>query len=309
MIVVTGATGFVGQALLPSLRQQGFDVTTLGRRSSGTLPFIEADLSDLSNTEPLLKQAKTVIHCAARVHIMDDNAADPLAAFRHINTTGTLELARQAAAAGVKQFIFLSTIKVLGEETKPGAPFTANSPAQPKDPYSQSKYEAEQGLRKLSEATGMAVTIIRPPLVYGPGVGANFRRLYGWVEKGYPLPFGSLSNKRSMVAVQNLVSLITTCIENPVAYGEDFLVSDDNDVSTAQLVSYMSQSIGKKPNLISVPTACLKALGVIAGKRDVIQRLCGSLQLDITKTKSCLNWSPVVTLQVQLEQMAFPDTK
>jgi nucleoside-diphosphate-sugar epimerase len=235
---------------------------------------------------------------------MNDQAADPLAEFRRINTQGTLELARQAAAAGVKHFIFLSTIKVLGEETQPGQPFTADSPAQPVDPYGQSKHEAEQGLFKLSEETDMAVTVIRPPLVYGPGVGANFRRLYGWVEKGYPLPFGSLNNKRSMVAVQNLVSLITACIHNPAARGQRFLISDDRDVSTAELVRLMSHSIGRKPNLIAVPPVCLKVLGSLTGKRDVVQRLCGSLQVDISTTKACLEWSPVVTLQEQLEQMA-----
>ncbi|MGX5913524.1 UDP-glucose 4-epimerase family protein [Aliidiomarina sp. Khilg15.8] len=304
MIVVTGATGFVGQALLSALQSEGFDVTTLGRRKSGSLPFIEADLNKLHHVEPALSQAETVIHCAARVHIMNDDAADPLAEFRQTNTQGTLELASQAAAAGVQHFIFLSTIKVLGEETEPGTPYNADSPAQPRDPYGQSKYEAEQGLWKLSEATGMSVTVIRPPLVYGPGVGANFLKLYGWVEKGLPLPFGSLNNKRSMVAVQNLVSLIVTCVGNPSACGKHFLVSDDDDVSTAELVRYMSRSMDKEAKLIAVPPVCLKTLGAITGKRDVIQRLCGSLQVDITETKLCLDWRPIVTLPEQLKQMS-----
>lgn len=304
MIVVTGATGFVGQALLPELARKKFNVTALGRRPSGSLPFIEADLNQPGNLTSVLARATTVIHCAARVHVMNDGAADPLAEFRRTNTQGTVELAKQAAAAGVKHFIFLSTIKVLGEETKAGAPFTADSPASPQDHYGKSKYEAEQGLSALSNETGMAVTVIRPPLVYGPGVGANFRRLYSWVEKGYPLPFGSLNNKRSMVAVENLVSLIVTCVNNPAAYGEQFLVSDDNDVSTAELICQMSESLGKKANLLRVPPVCLRTLGIITGKRDIIQRLCGSLQVDITKTRSTLDWSPVITLQAQLKRMS-----
>jgi nucleoside-diphosphate-sugar epimerase len=234
-----------------------------------------------------------IIHCAARVHVMDDSAENPLDEFREVNTYGTLNLAQQAAEAGIKRFIFISSIKVNGESTELGKPFTPNDAHIPRDPYGLSKYEAEVGLRAIAEKTGMEVVIIRPPLVYGPGVKANFASMMKWVNKGIPLPLGGIKeNKRSLVSLDNLVDLILTCIDHPNAANQTFLVSDDNDVSTTQLLTNMASALDVPNRLLPIPSSWFTLAAKLTGKPAISQRLCGSLQVDISKTQEMLNWQP-----------------
>lgn len=303
MVVLTGATGFVGKAVLESLVSEGVQVSVAGRTEVAGVPFVYADFSALGDIRSDLTQVRTIIHCAGRVHIMNETADDPLQAFRSVNTIGTLALAQQAAEAGVKHFIFLSTIKVNGEATQLGKPFTADDQPNPQDPYGQSKLEAEQGLFKLSQETGMQVTVIRPPLVYGPGVGANFAKLFASVQKGTPLPLGAVHNKRSMVAIDNLVSLILTCMRNPASYGKVFLVSDGTDASTRELVIEIQRVLQIKSNLIPLPPIFLKIVGLLTGKSSQIKRLCGSLQVSIESTCETLGWEPPITMHEQLLKM------
>ncbi len=227
------------------------------------------------------------------VHVMNDSSSNPLEDFREVNTHGTLNLAQQAADAGVKRFIFISSIKVNGESTELGLPFKSDDHFIPTDPYGLSKYEAEVGLRKIAEKTGMEVVIIRPPLVYGPGVKANFAAMMKWVNKGLPLPFGGIkNNKRSLVSVDNLVDLIITCIDHPKAVNQTFLVSDDEDLSTSQLLSNMASALNVPNRLLPIPASWLSLVAKLLGKPAIAQRLCGSLQVDISKTKKLLNWRP-----------------
>lgn len=245
-----------------------------------------------------------MVHAAARVHVMDDRASDPLAEFRRINVQGTLNLARQAAAAGVRRFVFISSIKVNGEATKLGIPFSADDIPAPLDPYGVSKMEAEQGLREIAAQTGMEVVIIRPPLVYGPGVKANFRAMMHWLTRGVPLPLGAIHNRRSLVALDNLVDLIVSCLDHPAAANQTFLVSDGEDLSTTQLLRRMGRALGKPVRLIPVPPALIKVGATLMGKRAVAQRLCDSLQVDISKTRQLLGWSPLLSVDEGLKKAA-----
>ncbi len=243
-----------------------------------------------------------VVHCAARVHVMQDDVTDPLQAYREVNVNGTLNLARQAAQAGVGRFVYVSSIKVNGEATQPGRPFTADDVPAPLDPYGVSKLEAEQGLRNIEAQTSMEVVIVRPPLVYGPGVKANFESMMRWVARGIPLPLGAIHNARSMVALDNLVDLLVTCLTHPAAAGKTFLVSDGEDVSTTELLRRTAQTMGKKAFLLPVPASVLELGASLLGKRAVAQRLCGSLQVDIEKTRRLLGWSPPLTLDQGLKK-------
>ena len=245
---------------------------------------------------------EAVVHCAARVHVMNDKAADPLAAFREVNVDGTMNLARQAATAGVKRFIFISSVKVNGEATQPGCPFTEADTPNPQDAYGQSKHEAEQGLRQISADTGMEVVIIRPPLVYGPGVKANFASLMRAVKRGWPLPLGAVHNQRSFVAIDNLVDFIVTCISHPLVANQTFLVSDGHDLSTTDLVRRMALAAGVPSRLIPVPTWAMRAGGALIGKGDAVQRLCGNLQIDISKSHTLLGWTPPVSIEEGLRR-------
>ncbi len=247
---------------------------------------------------------EVVIHAAARVHVMHDESSDPLAEFRKVNVDGTLNLARQAAEAGVGRFIFISSIKVNGEGTPVGVPYVADGQAAPADPYGISKMEAEQGLRALAAETGMEVVIIRPTLVYGPGVKANFLNMMRWLHKGVPLPFGAIYNQRSLVALDNLVDLIVTCIDHPTAANQTFLVSDGEDLSTTELLRRMGVALGKPARLLPVPSRLLEAGAAMLGKQALAQRLCGSLQVDISKTRELLNWSPPVSVDEALRKTA-----
>ena len=236
---------------------------------------------------------------------------DPLTEFRRINVAGTLNLARQAVAAGVRRFVFISSIKVNGEETRPGCPFTAADVPAPQDPYGLSKMEAEQGLLEISRQTGLEVVIIRPPLIYGPGVKANFRSMMKWLSKQIPLPFGSISNYRSLVSRDNLVDLILTCMTHPGAVNQIVLVSDGEDMSTTQLLTRMAGALGVQSRLFPFPTSVLSLCAAAVGKRPVAQRLLGSLQVDISKTREMLGWTPKISVTegLRLTALAYLDSK
>jgi len=294
-ILVTGSSGFVGSYLIKSIETYSH----VAKKLSFTAFLKE------SYDKSLFSNISVVVHCAARVHVMNDKSLDPLSKYRVVNTTGTIHLARAAVKAGVKRFIFVSSIKVNGESTSARRPFTSDDPRSPKDFYGQSKSEAEEQLLGIAKETGLEVVIIRPPLIYGPGVKANFATLLKFVEKGLPLPFGCIkNNKRSLVSVGNLTDLIATCIDHPKASGQVFLVSDDHDVSTASMVTHISRALGKSSKLLTVPLWCYRLFGKLAGKVDAVDRLLGSLQVDITYTKDRLNWAPPITLEDGFKETA-----
>jgi UDP-glucose 4-epimerase len=296
-ILVTGYSGFVGQHLLNVL-QPKYKLNLLGRKDCILGTFFQAELDKNAIYSSALEAVNVVIHCAARVHIMNDTVAEPLMAFREVNTAATLNLAKQAAEAGVKRFIFLSTIKVNGETTTNKAAFTALDALKPADAYGISKAEAEQQLIAVGKQTGMEIVIIRPPLIYGEGVKANFASLLRLVSKGLPLPFRAIKqNKRSLVSVYNLVDLIKVCIEHPNASNQVFLVSDDNDISTAEMVALMAKVQGKHNLALPIPVWCFNLAGKLLNKSAVVDRLTGSLQLDITHTKQTLNWTPPCSVE------------
>lgn len=286
-IFVTGGSGFVGSRLIYQLAAQGCAVTAAVRAPAD---------DGVPNWVDDLAGHAAVIHCAARVHVLDESAADPLAEFRRANVEGTLRLARQAAAAGVRRFVFISSIKVNGEVTAPGRPFTAFDPPAPQGAYGISKLEAEQGLRQLAQQTGMQLVIIRPVLVYGPGVKANFRTMLRWLNRGVPLPLGAIDNRRSLVALDNLVDLVVRCVDHPAAAGETFLVSDAEDLSTSQLLRRLAVAMKRPARLVPVPAVLLKLAAGVLGKRSVTQRLCDSLQVDIVHTCGTLDWNPPVSV-------------
>lgn len=308
-IMVTGGSGFVGRTLLERLHQEGYGLIAPSRAALAQAPVgvvnpLVGGLAADVDWSASLEGAAVVIHSAARVHVMNDTAADPLVEFRKANVDGTLSLARQAAAAGVQRFIFISSIKVNGEGTELGHPYHADDTPDPQDPYGVSKMEAEQGLRALASETGMDVVIIRPVLVYGPGVKANFRSMMSWLRRGIPLPLGATGNKRSLVAVDNLVDLIATCIDHPAAANQTFLVSDGEDLSTTQLLQRMGKALGRPARLLPVPASLLQAGAAMLGRRAIAQRLCGSLQVDIGKTRELLGWAPPVSVDDALRKTA-----
>lgn len=306
-ILVTGASGFVGEAVVfRLLLDKKFIPIAAARgvtRLNGLCAVVPFELTG-SKTLPDLNDVQVVIHAAARVHVMNETAADALTEFRKVNVEGTLRLARRAAKSGVKRFIFISSIKVNGESTVLGKPFKANDFPAPADPYGVSKYEAEEALKQLSLDTGMEVVIIRPPLVYGPGVKANFLSMMRWLERGVPLPLGAIKNRRSLVAIGNLVDLINVCISHPEAAGNTFLVSDGEDLSTSQLLRRMADALGVKPRLLSIPYWVLNLGASLIGRRDLAQRLCGSLQVDINKARDILGWLPVISVDEALRHTA-----
>ncbi|NUP87377.1 MAG: NAD-dependent epimerase/dehydratase family protein [Burkholderiaceae bacterium] len=299
-LVVTGANGFVGSAVLARLLHDAHVAVGAVRRPAGKHPHWAQGpaLGPLADWRPLLDGAGVVIHTAARVHQMNEDAASARAAHSLTNTQGTLALARQAAQAGVGRFIFISTIKVMGERTQ--RPLRASDTPAASDAYAESKLEAERGLEEIGRSTGMEWVIIRPPLVYGPGVGGNFATLMNWVAKGLPLPLGAIHNKRSLVARDNLVDLIATCVDHPAAANRTLLVSDDEDLSTTELIRRLSAALGVRPRLIPVPMPLLDGVGRLLGRRAMIERLCGDLQVDIEDTKRCLGWQPPLDVDTGL---------
>jgi len=309
MILVTGAAGFVGRALCAALVSSHAVRAAVRSVACADLPedieIVARELSQGTDWSGALVGVSAVVHCAARVHIMDDLSADPLAEFRRVNVDGTLSLAKQAAVAGVKRFVFLSSIKVNGEQTQVGAPFIADQQNDPGDPYGVSKMEAEVGLRALAMETGMEVVIIRPPLVYGPGVKANFLAMMRWLKRGIPLPLGAVTgNKRSLVALDNLVDFIITCLDHPAAANQIFLVSDGESLSAATLLRRMGDALGRPARLIPVPVSLLQLGATLLGKRGVAQRLCGSLEVDISKTQELLGWVPPISVDEGLRRTA-----
>lgn len=301
-VLLTGATGFVGKALFERMHRSGLRVRSAGRSDPGFADHIAIPSIDgATDWARALADVAVVVHCAARVHVMDESAADPLAEFRRVNVEGTRALARQAAAAGVRRFIFLSSIKVNGEVTQ-GRPLTPFDQPAPDDPYGVSKLEAEEALRQISAETGMEIVIIRPVLVYGPGVKGNFRSMLSWLAKGMPLPLGAIHNQRSLVSLDNLVSLIVTCLEHPAAANQVFLASDGEDLSTTELLRRLARAIGRPARLLPVPPWALELAAAAVGKRDVARRLCGSLQVDITHTCETLGWRPIQTVDEALRK-------
>ncbi|NUT76983.1 SDR family oxidoreductase [Pseudomonas sp. C1C7] len=305
-ILLTGATGFVGGAILKRLNfESKFPVVVAVRDESRVcvpnVPKVCIEtFDDMTKWEAHLAGCGVVIHSAARVHVMQDVEVDPLAAFRKVNVDGTLNLARQAAAAGVRRFIFISSIKVNGEGTDEGSMYSAEDVPAPVDPYGISKMEAEEGLRQLAKATTMEIVIIRPVLVYGPGVKANFLSMMRWLDRGIPLPFGAIHNSRSLVALGNLVDLILTCIDHPAAANQTFLVSDGEDLSTTVLLSKMAKALNKPARLVPVPAWVLRSGAALLGKKALSQRLCGSLRVDISKTRDLLGWAPPLSVDEAL---------
>ena len=305
VIAITGATGFLGDALLRRLSSQ-YEVVALVRKEpldkiAGVECRICGDLAPTQEWGNLLSRVDAVIHTAARVHVMHERFASDRE-YRRTNVEGTLNLARQAANAGVKRFIFLSSIKVNGEQTPVGQPFSADDTLAPEDAYGISKWEAEQGLQQLASETGMEVVIIRPPLVYGPGVKGNFASMINLVAKGLPLPLGAIHNQRSLVAVDNLVDLIITCIDHPAAVNQVFLAGDGQDLSTTQLLRGVARAMGKPSRLIPVPAFLLMLGATLLGKKAVAQRLLGSLQVDISKARILLGWEPPISLEEGLRR-------
>ncbi len=311
-IFVTGATGFLGGHLIRHLhKEHNYDLSASVRSvSKDTLPEgvkshrVEGMGADTA-WKVALQSVDVVIHCAARVHVMDDTSIDPLAEFRKVNVEGTLRLAREAVEAGVKRFVFISSIKVNGEETLPGTPYTADDTPKPLDPYGVSKMEAERGLMELAKKVDMDVVIIRPVLVYGAGVRANVLTMMRWLSKGIPLPLGAIHNRRSLVALDNLSDLIATCVWHPAAANQVFLVSDGEDLSTTDLLRRMALSLGTSARLLPVPAGLLKIAATLIGKSSFSQRLCGSLQVDISKTRLLLGWSPRVSVDKGLAVTAL----
>ncbi len=305
-LLVTGANGLVGRRLSHRLMREGFGVRAAVRifNSDATLRQYVAvgSINQATDWCQALVDVETVVHCAARVHVMHDTESNPLTAFRAVNVQGTLSLARQAAAAGVKRLVFISSVKVNGECTAPGHAFAETDAPNPQDAYGQSKHEAEQGLRQIAADTGLEVVIIRPPLIYGPGVKANFAALMRAVQKGWPLPLGATHNQRSLVALDNLVDFIIICISHPKAANETFLISDGQDLSTTELVRGLAQAAGVQARLLPVPVWALEWAGRLAGKGDAIQRLCGNLQIDSSKAWHLLGWQPKVSVQEGLRR-------
>lgn len=306
MILITGASGFIGTNLVQRLKDTHQICLVLRKPRINSIfnqqdIVIIPDISATTNWEPYLKNITVVIHLAGRAHIMKDTALSPLAEFRKVNVDLTLNLARQAAAIGVKRFIFLSSIKVNGEATG-NFPYEADGAAAPEDPYGLSKFEAEQGLLDLAKSSLMDVVIIRPPLVYGPGVKGNFARMLTLLEKGLPLPLKSITNKRSLVSVYNLTDFLIRCIDSPQAANQIFLISDNEDLSTTELMTKIASLRGNKLRLLPFPEKLLMLIAQLFSKGDMVGRLCGSLQVDINKNKELLSWLPPFTVDESLKK-------
>lgn len=291
MLLVTGATGFVGAALCAELAQRGIAYRPASRRlMAGHIAMGEIDGE--TDWSEALRRVEAIVHLAARVHVMSRSAAEDGDAFRRVNVAGTLNLARQAARAGVRRFVFLSTIKVNGETTDGRFPFTPDDPPDPHDAYARSKLEAEQGLMALGREGAMEVTVVRPPLVYGPGVKANFAAMMRWVERGVPLPLGAINNRRSLIYVGNLADLLIHATTHPAAANQVFLASDGDDLSTTELLRGLAQAMGKSARLLPVPPPLLAGAAKVVGRGDIADRLLGSLTVDIGKTRTLLAWTP-----------------
>ncbi|MEN3813487.1 SDR family oxidoreductase [Chromobacterium piscinae] len=302
-ILITGANGFIGSALYSVLSQQEFNIVPVVRKPSSLKnELIIGDISVFNSWSAYLNKVDCIIHLAGRAHILNDKVLDPLSEFRNTNTHATLTLAKQAASAGVKRFIFLSSIGVNGNETIQN-PFHFDDEPHPHSPYAISKYEAEIGLKEISAESGLEIVIIRPPLVYGENAPGNFRSLMRWLSLGVPLPFGAvLNNRRSFVSLDNLISLIITCIKHPAAANQTFLASDGEDLSTTELLQRLCNAIGKNSPLIKIPPKIISFGLNFLGKEELAKRLLGSLQVDITHTCNTLSWKPPFSIDEGLKR-------
>jgi nucleoside-diphosphate-sugar epimerase len=309
-VLVTGANGFIGKALCAGLVDKGWSIRGV-IRSGKHVAMLPAgiDIVQIESIGPntdwsqALENIETVVHLAARVHVLEETAADPLSEFRHVNTAGTEHLARAAAKAGVSRLLYVSTIKVNGERTV-GAPFTEDDEPAPEDPYAISKWEAEQALQRISSESRLEIVIVRPPLVYGPGVKGNFLRLLKLVDRGIPLPFNMVSNRRSLIALDNLVDLLVRCIQSPQAVRQTFLAADGEDLSTPELIRSIAKTLGRPNRLFPFPPILLRLGAKLLGMEDVSNRLFGSLVINSSKVKKLLNWRPPVSVQDGLQQTA-----
>jgi UDP-glucose 4-epimerase len=298
-VLVTGATGFVGRALCGRLAVSGHDIVPAVRRVSGLAgEAVVGHIHGSTDWMVALSACDAVVHLAARVHVMSDTAQNPLALYRETNTEATLNLARQAAQAGVKRFVFISSIKVNGEGCD--TPYRETDVAAPEDAYAIAKWEAEQGLQRIAQETGLEVVILRPPLVYGPGVKANFLRLMEAIRKGWPLPLGAIRNRRSLLYLGNFVDAIRLCVEHPAAAGQTFLLDDGEPVSTPELVRALARAMGRPARLLAVPVGVLEWSGALLGRRAAVARLTGSLCVDSSAIRSRLGWVPPFTMEAGL---------
>jgi nucleoside-diphosphate-sugar epimerase len=307
-VLITGANGFVGKVLGPCLLREGHSVYGAIRNNAplppGMAPRPAGHLSDTGDWRPALDGCEAVVHLAARVHVMHDASADPLAEFRTANLAATLRLAEQAAQVGARHLIFLSSIKANGEETH-GTPFGPGNAA-PVDPYGISKLEAEQGLARLAAQTGLGVTVLRPPLVYGPGVKGNFRSLIRLVDRGIPLPLGAIRNRRSLIGVNNLADAVRACLAQPAAAGQCrvFTLADSEAVSSPELVRRLARALGRPPRLLPVPPALMRLAGRLTGKSAAVQRLTASLEVESQTIAATIGWTPPLTLDQGLDATA-----
>ncbi len=306
-ILLTGASGFVGKAILKNAQQRSLKIRPVYRSidsaKKNSYAVVVPELDGEADWSQALQGVDVVIHAAARAHIMREEAVNPLAEYRRVNVEGTLNLARQAAAAGVRRFVFISSIKVNGDVTSPGNPFTASDTPAPEDAYGVSKAEAEEKLKLLVQETRMTVTMIRPPLIYGPGVKGNFASLISWVRGGLPLPLGGVTkNRRSLVGLDNLVDLILLCVHHPKAANQIFLISDGEDLSTTELLRKIGKALNQPARMLWVPAEVISFIAGLLGKRKISQRLLGSLQVDISKTCELLDWKPSVAVDEGLRR-------
>lgn len=303
--LVTGASGFVGSHLVTEMARRKLPALGITRSQMPGLVPVPSYGPEMDWRE-WLQGTSTVVHLAARVHVMRETAENPLALFREVNVNATLNLAKQAADTGVRRFVFVSSIKVNGERTEPGKPFTAGDPPDPQDPYGISKAEAEAALMALGQRTGMEITIVRPPLVYGQGVRGNFRSLMKWAASGVPSIFPLVKNKRSFIYVGNLCDLLITVLDHPAAKNRIFLASDGRDLSTHELLTQMARAAGRHPINLPVPASILHGLGVLTGRQDVIARLTECLQVDVTSTCQSLGWHPQVPVDDAIKALFRP---
>jgi nucleoside-diphosphate-sugar epimerase len=312
-VLVTGPTGFIGRHLCAQLTQHGYVVRKALRQETGEshLPdrdgyetSVVGDINEVTEWSRAVNGVDCIVHLAARVHVMREHETNPLAAYRSTNTFATINLARSAAAAGVRRLVFVSTIKVNGETTYE-KPFRAIDVPSPMDAYAISKWEAEQSILRIGRESGLDVVIVRPPLVYGPGVKGNFLHLLQLVNRGIPMPFAACQNKRSFVYLDNIVDLLIHCLSQTKASGQTFLVSDGEDLSTPELVSMLAKALNKTPRLISIPPAWLEVAAKLIGKPGLYDRLCGSLQLDIDHTRKTLRWTPPISVNEGIHRTAL----